>query len=430
MKYHKIDKTLFIKNREKFKAALTPNSIAFFNSNDIFPISADSTMPFQQHRDIFYLSGVDQEESILVIYPDAFNEDHREMLFLKETSELIAIWEGEKLSKDQAFETSGIKNVYWLDQFDTILKTITAQAENIYINTNEHTRASTIVETREDRFIKRLKNAYPAHSFKKSAPIMHRLRSIKETIELELMQNACSITEKGARRLLNFVKPGVMEYEIEAELMHEFLRNRSKGFAYTPIIASGKNACVLHYIENNQPCNDGDVILMDFGAEYANYASDLTRCIPANGRFSPRQKAVYNSVLHVKKEAEKLLVPGTFIVDYHAEVGKIMEKELLSLGLIDQTDIKNQDPKWPAYKKYFMHGTSHYIGLDTHDLGLWTEPIKAGMAFTCEPGIYIPAENLGIRIEDNLIVQPSGSPINLMGNIPIEVEEIEDLMNQ
>jgi Xaa-Pro aminopeptidase len=430
MKYHKIDKTLFIKNREKFKAALTPNSIAFFNSNDIFPISADSTMPFQQHRDIFYLSGVDQEESILVIYPDAFNEDHREMLFLKETSELIAIWEGEKLSKGQAFETSGIKNVYWLDQFDTILKTITAQAENIYINTNEHTRASTIVETREDRFIKRLKNAYPAHSFKKSAPIMHRLRSIKETIELELMQNACSITEKGVRRLLNFVKPGVMEYEIEAELMHEFLRNRSKGFAYTPIIASGKNACVLHYIENNQPCNDGDVILMDFGAEYANYASDLTRCIPANGRFSPRQKAVYNSVLHVKKEAEKLLVPGTFIVDYHAEVGKIMEKELLSLGLIDQTDIKNQDPKWPAYKKYFMHGTSHYIGLDTHDLGLWTEPIKAGMAFTCEPGIYIPAENLGIRIEDNLIVQPSGSPINLMGNIPIEVEEIEDLMNQ
>jgi Xaa-Pro aminopeptidase len=430
MKYHKIDKTLFIKNREKFKAALAPNSIAFFNSNDIFPISADSTMPFQQHRDIFYLSGVDQEESILVIYPDAFNEDHREMLFLKETSELIAIWEGEKLSKDQAFETSGIKNVYWLDQFDTILKTITAQAENIYINTNEHTRASTIVETREDRFIKRLKNAYPAHSFKKSAPIMHRLRSIKETIELELMQNACNITEKGVRRLLNFVKPGVMEYEIEAELMHEFLRNRSKGFAYTPIIASGKNACVLHYIENNQPCNDGDVILMDFGAEYANYASDLTRCIPANGRFSPRQKAVYNSVLHVKKEAEKLLVPGTFIVDYHAEVGKIMEKELLSLGLIDQTDIKNQDPKWPAYKKYFMHGTSHYIGLDTHDLGLWTEPIKAGMAFTCEPGIYIPAENLGIRIEDNLVVQPTGSPVNLMGNIPIEVEEIEDLMNQ
>jgi Xaa-Pro aminopeptidase len=376
------------------------------------------------------LSGVDQEESILVIYPDAFNEDHREMLFLKETSELIAIWEGEKLSKDQAFETSGIKNVYWLDQFDTILKTITAQAENIYINTNEHTRASTIVETREDRFIKRLKNSYPAHTFKKSAPIMHRLRSIKDSIELELMQNACNITEKGVRRLLNFVKPGVMEYEIEAELMHEFLRNRSKGFAYTPIIASGKNACVLHYIENNQPCKDGDVILMDFGAEYANYASDLTRCIPANGRFSPRQKAVYNSVLHVKKEAEKLLVPGTFIVDYHAEVGKIMEKELLSLGLIDQTDIKNQDPKWPAYKKYFMHGTSHYIGLDTHDLGLWTEPIKAGMAFTCEPGIYIPAENLGIRIEDNLVVQPTGSPINLMGNIPIEVEEIEDLMNQ
>ncbi len=429
MKYDRINKDLFIKNRANFVAAMAPKSVAIFNSNDIYPISADSTMPFQQHRDIFHLSGVDQEESILILFPDAHNEEHREMLFLKETSELIAIWEGEKLTKEAAFETAGIKNVFWLDQLDTVLKIVMAQAENIYINTNEHTRANTIVETREDRFIKRLKADYPAHGFKKSAPIMHRLRSIKDSIEIELMQNACNITEKGVRRILSFIKPGVAEYEIEAELMHEFLRNRSKGFAYTPIIASGKNACVLHYIENNQPCNDGDVILMDFGAEYANYASDLTRCVPVNGRFTARQKDVYNAVLNVKKASEKLLVPGTFLADYHVEVGKLMESELLGLGLIDQTDIKNQDPKWPAYKKYFMHGTSHYIGLDTHDLGLWTEPIKEGMAFTCEPGIYIPEESLGIRLEDDLIVQASGGPFNLMGNIPIEADEIEDLMN-
>lgn len=429
MKYERINAQLYVKNRQKFVAQMAPKSMAIFNSNDIYPISADSTMPFQQHRDILYLSGVDQEESILILFPDAFNEEHREMLFLRETNEHIAIWEGEKLTKDSAFATSGISNVYWLDQLDTVLKIITAQAESIYINTNEHTRANTLVETREDRFIKRLKNDYPAHTFRKSAPILHRLRSVKEEIEINLMQTACNITEKGMQRILGFIKPGVMEYEIEAELMHEFLRNRSKGFAYTPIIASGKNACVLHYIENNQECKTGDVILMDFAAEYANYASDLTRCVPVNGRFTDRQRAVYNAVLHVKKEAEKLLVPGTFLADYHVEVGKIMEGQLLNLGLIDQHDIQKQDPKWPAYKKYFMHGTSHYIGLDTHDVGLWTEPIKAGMVFTCEPGIYIPAEGLGIRLEDDLVVRENDSPFNLMATIPIEAEEIEDLMN-
>lgn len=429
MKYERINAQLYVKNRQKFVAQMAPKSMAIFNSNDIYPISADSTMPFQQHRDILYLSGVDQEESILILFPDAFNEEHREMLFLRETNEHIAIWEGEKLTKDSAFATSGISNVYWLDQLDTVLKIITAQAESIYINTNEHTRANTLVETREDRFIKRLKNDYPAHTFRKSAPILHRLRSVKEEIEINLMQTACNITEKGMQRILGFIKPGVMEYEIEAELMHEFLRNRSKGFAYTPIIASGKNACVLHYIENNQECKAGDVILMDFAAEYANYASDLTRCVPVNGRFTDRQRAVYNAVLHVKKEAEKLLVPGTFLADYHVEVGKIMEGQLLNLGLIDQHDIQKQDPKWPAYKKYFMHGTSHYIGLDTHDVGLWTEPIKAGMVFTCEPGIYIPAEGLGIRLEDDLVVRDNDSPFNLMATIPIEAEEIEDLMN-
>ncbi len=429
MKYERIDKNLYVKNRAKFSKQMVANTLAVFNSNDIFPISADSTMPFQQHRDILYLSGVDQEESILVIFPNCKNEKHREILFLKETSELIAIWEGEKLNKETAFETSGIQTVYWLNQFPVIWKQLMAEAQGVYFNTNEHLRANTEAETREDRFIKSCRAEYPAHAVYKSAPIMHKIRSIKEKEELDLMQHACNITKKGLERLLSFTKPGVWEYEIEAELIHEFVRNRSKGFAYTPIIASGKNACVLHYIENNQQCKDGDVILLDVAAEYANYASDLSRAIPVNGRFTDRQKAVYNAVLHVKKEAEKMLVPGTILAEYQAEVGRIMESELLKLKLIDSTDIKNQKPDWPAYKKYFMHGTSHFIGLDTHDVGLWNEPIQTGMVFTCEPGIYIQEEGLGIRLEDNLVVQSNGAPFNLMRDIPIEADEIESLMN-
>jgi Xaa-Pro aminopeptidase len=429
MKYERIDKNLYIRNRAKFSKHMAANTLAIFNSNDIFPISADSTMPFQQHRDILYLSGVDQEESILVIFPNCKNEKHREILFLKETSELIAIWEGEKLNKETAFETSGIQTVYWLNQFPVIWKQLMAEAQGVYFNTNEHLRANTEAETREDRFIKSCRAEYPAHAVHKSAPIMHKIRSIKEKEELDLMQQACNITKKGLERLLSFTKPGVWEYEIEAELIHEFVRNRSKGFAYTPIIASGKNACVLHYIENNQQCKDGEVILLDVAAEYANYASDLSRAIPVNGRFTDRQKAVYNAVLHVKKEAEKMLVPGTILTEYQAEVGRIMESELLKLKLIDSTDIKNQKPDWPAYKKYFMHGTSHFIGLDTHDVGLWNEPIQAGMVFTCEPGIYIQEEGLGIRLEDNLVVQNNGAPFNLMRDIPIEADEIESLMN-
>jgi Xaa-Pro aminopeptidase len=429
MKYDQINSSLFVRNRAAFMQHMEPKSLAVFNSNDIYPISADGTMPFQQHRDIFYLSGVDQEESILVVFPDCANPAHREILFLKETSDLIAVWEGEKLTKDQAFQVSGIKTVYWLNQFPTIFKQLMAESESIYLNTNEHLRASTEVETREDRFIKRVKQDFPAHAVRKSAPILHKLRAVKHAIEIDLMQQACNITEKGFRRLLSFIRPGVWEFEIEAELSHEFLRNRSRGFAYTPIVASGNNACVLHYIENNKECKDGDVILLDVGAEYANYSSDLTRCVPVNGRFTNRQLEVYNAVLSVKKDAEKLLVPGTILADYHKEVGKLMEEQLLGLKLIDQTDIKNQSPEWPAYKKYFMHGTSHFLGLDTHDVGLWHEPIQAGMVFTCEPGIYIPEEGIGIRIEDDLVVQETGQPFNLMKNIPIEAEEIESLMN-
>ena len=385
-------------------------------------------MPFRQNSDIFHLSGIDQEESILVICPHAFNENHREILFLKETSDEIAIWEGAKLSKEEATDVSGIKTIYWLDQFDVIFKQLMSESEAIYLNTNEHLRANVVVETRDARFIKQVKEDYPLHATERSTPIMHYIRSIKHPIEISVMQHACDITEKGFRRLLSFVKPGVKEYEIQAELAHEFLSNRSRGFAYEPIIASGFSSCVLHYIDNNKECKDGDILLLDIGAEYANYASDLTRCIPVNGRFTDRQKQVYNAVLNVQKEAIKLLRPGTMLNEYHVEVGKLMESELLRIGLIDKTDIKNQDPSWPAYKKYFMHGTSHYIGLDTHDVGSWTKPIEEGMAFTCEPGIYIREESLGIRIENDLVITKD-EPLDLMKNIPREVEEIEELMN-
>lgn len=429
MKYSPIDNKLFINNRKKFTAQMQPHSLAVFNSNDIYPISADSTLPFEQHRDIFYLSGVDQEESILLLYPDCPKEKHREILFLKETNDHIAIWEGEKLTKEKAFETSGVKTVYWLQDMEKILFEMMTQCDTIYINTNEHYRSNVETETREDRFTKWLKQRYPAHRVAKSNPILQRLRSVKEDIEIDLIQSACNITEKGFRRVLNFVKPNVWEYEIEAEFMHEFLRNRSKGFAYTPIIASGINANVLHYIENNQQCKAGDLILFDTAAEYANYSSDLSRTIPVSGKYSDRQKAVYNAVLRVKNEATKMLVPGTLWAEYHVEVGKLMTSELLGLGLINKADVQNEDPDWPAYKKYFMHGTSHHMGLDTHDYGILTEPMQANMVFTVEPGIYIPDEGFGIRLEDDVMIQKSGDPLNLMKNIPIEVDEIEDIMN-
>lgn len=428
MKYTKISNTLFTENRAKFVKALKPKSIAVFNSNDVMPTNADGTLPFRQNNDIFYLSGVDQEESILVLFPDSFHPQHKEILFVKETSEHIAIWEGAKLNKKQATETSGIQTVYWLNQFEKVLNDLMAEAENIYLNSNEHLRAVIEVETREARFNKWCKEKYPMHNFKRSAPIMHRIRSVKHPIEIEQMQEACNITGKAFDRVLNFVKPGVMEYEIEAELMHEFLRNRSRGFAYTPIIASGLNATVLHYIENNQECKDGDVILMDVGAEYANYASDMTRAVPVNGKFTPRQKEVYNAVLKVHRESAKLLSPGVYLHEYHKEVGKLMESELLNLGLLDKADIQSQDPNWPAYKKYFMHGTSHFIGLDVHDVGLWHEPIQEGNAFTVEPGIYIREENLGIRLENDFVITKDGLH-DMMGHIPIEADEIEDIMN-
>jgi Xaa-Pro aminopeptidase len=428
MKYDQIPNTLFIKNRKKFMSRMKPKSIAVFNSNDIYPISADSTLPFEQHRDIFYLSGADQEETILLLFPDAMDKKHREVLFVRETNDHIAVWEGEKLTKQKATEVSGIETVYWLTDFDKVFFDLMTEAETIYFNTNEHYRQAVETQTREDRFIQKCKKEYPAHQVAKSNPILQEIRGVKELEEIDLMQTACDITEKGFRRLLGFVKPGVWEYEIEAELLHEFVRNRSKGFAYSPIIASGNNANVLHYLENNQQCQAGDLILMDVAAEYANYSSDLSRTIPVSGKFTQRQKDVYNAVLRVKKEATKMLVPGTLWAAYHKECGKLMTSELLGLGLLDKADVQNENPDWPAYKKYFMHGTSHHIGLNTHDYGELKKPMKANMVFTVEPGIYIPEEKMGVRLEDDVVIQDKGEPFNLMRNIPIEVEEIEELM--
>jgi Xaa-Pro aminopeptidase len=429
MKYHQIPDSLFIKNRKKFTAQMHPKSIAVFNSNDVYPIGADSTMAFEQHRDLFYLSGADQEETILLLFPDALNKKHREILFVRETNTHIAVWEGEKLTKARAIEISGIKSIYWLGDFDKVFFDLMTEANIIYFNTNEHYRQAVETQTREDRFIQKVKLQYPAHQTAKSNPILQDIRGIKEPEEIALMQTACNITEKGFRRLLSFVQPGVWEHEIEAELLHEFIRNRSKGFAYTPIIASGNNANVLHYIENNRECKDGDLILMDVAAEYANYSSDLTRTIPVNGKFTARQKEVYSAVLRVKKEATNMLVPGTIWAEFHKEVGKLMTSELLGLGLLDKADVQNENPESPAYKKYFMHGTSHHIGLNTHDYGALKTPMKANMVFTVEPGIYIPNEKMGIRLEDDVVIQEKGEPFNLMVNIPIEIEEIETLMN-
>jgi len=429
MRYEPIKSDLFIQNRKNFMSQMLPNSLAVFNSNDTYPIGADSTIPFQQDRNIYYLSGVDQEESILVLFPDAPDPKHREVLFLTETNPHIAVWEGEKLNEEKVLQNTGIKTVYWLKDFPKVFNELMTQCDLVYMNTNEHYRADHATQTREDRFNKWLKENYPAHQVAKSNPILQRLRSIKHPLELEVMQKACTITEKGFRRILNYTKPGQWEYELEAEFMHEFLMNKSRGFSYTPIIAGGKNATVLHYIENKEQLKTGDLILIDVGAEYANYASDMTRTIPVSGKFTDRQKQIYNAVNKVKKEATNLLVPGTIWKDYHVEVGKLMTSELLDLGLLDKADVQNENPDWPAYKKYFMHGTSHNIGLDTHDYGLLNEPMKANQVFTVEPGIYLPEENMGIRLEDDVVIQEKGAPKNLMANIPIEMDEIEDLMN-
>lgn len=430
MRYRPLSSKLYSKNRDHFIQALESGGLAVFNSNDIYPISADSTLPFAQHRDIFYLSGIDQEESILLLFPDAPKPEHREILFIKKTDEKIAIWEGQKLTQEQATALSGIQTVHWLDDFEELFVSLAKAAKVFYFNTNEHFRAKVETQTREDRFIKWAKAKFPNHPTEKSNFILQKLRSVKDAEEIDQIKNAIDITEKGFRRVLPFIKPGIWEFEIEAEFAHEFLKNRSDGFAYTPIIASGKNCNVLHYVDNNKQCQSGELILMDVGAAYGNYASDMTRTVPVSGKFTTRQRTVYEAVLRVEKAAMQLLVPGILIKEYHQEIGQIMTDELIGLGLLDQTMVKNQDPEKPAYKKYFMHGTSHHLGLDTHDYGLVDQPLQANMVLTVEPGIYIPEEGFGIRIEDDVVTQENGPPINLMENIPKAPDEIEHLMQQ
>ena len=427
MKYSPLPPSLFQRNREKFIAQMKPRTLAVFHSNDLLADNSDSHYRFSQNSNMYYLSGLDQEEILLVLFPDAPNEKWKEMLFIRETNDHIRVWEGWKYSKEEARAASGIESVHFYGTFDAAIRRMASHFDGIYVDVNEHERNSLTTISAGHRLARKFREEFPAHQIYRSAPICESLRAVKEKEELVPMQEAMDITEKAFRRVLSFVNPGVYEYEIEAEIAHEFLRNRASGNAYDPIIASGANACVLHYTENKDICKDGELILMDFGAEYGNYSADLTRTIPVNGVYTSRQKEVYNAVLRVMRQATALLVPGTLIEDYHKEVGKIMEGELIGLGLISQKDVDEQPEDSPAYRKYFMHGTSHFLGLDTHDVGNRYKPIRAGMVFTCEPGIYIPDESLGIRIENDILVTDSG-PVDMMANIPIEAEEIEELM--
>jgi Xaa-Pro aminopeptidase len=428
MKYQLSDFKLFSQNRLNFTSKLKNNGLAIINSSDEFPRSGDQIYPFKQNPDLFYLSGIDQEQTILLLFPDCPNPLYKEVLFLRQTNEHIAIWEGHKYTFEEARKISGIQNIYWIDEFWNILSAIIHYADHIYLNTNENDRYAHTVPYRDIRFIEELKSKYPLHHYERAALIFRSLRPIKSETEIFYTQKACDITGDAFRRILKFIKPEVQEYEIEAEIIHEFIKQQASGHAYTPIIASGKNACILHYNDNNQTCKDGDVILFDFGAEYANYNADLSRSVPVSGKFTRRQKEVYKAVHHVMKEATKMLVAGTIWNQYHEEVGKIMTSELIKLGLLNKHDVEKQNPKMPAYKKYFMHGTSHHLGIDVHDFASRYEPFAVGNILTCEPGIYILEEGLGIRLENDILITPNG-PVDLMANIPIDADEIEEIMN-
>ena len=409
---------------------MKPNSLAIFHSNDEVPYSGDMNFKFRQNPDLFWLCGIDQEDTMLILYPDCPRPEYREVLFIKPTNEVIAVWEGHKYTMQEAKTQSAALTILWNTEFETIVNLLMVTADNVYLNLNENDRAKIVVPYRDLRFAHDLQQRFPLHNYERSARIMHQLRSVKSSAEIDLIKQSCSITKNTFERVLKFVKPGVMEYEIEAEIMHEFLRNRATTYAYYPIIASGNNSNVLHYNENNQECKTGDLILLDFGSEYANYAADLTRTIPVNGKFTARQKEVYNAVLRVMKEAMNMLRPGTVLHQYNmVDVGKVMEEELIKLGLLNAAEVKKQDPEKPLYKKYFMHGTSHFMGIDVHDVGNRFAKIQAGNVFTCEPGIYIPEEGFGIRIENDILVT-AGEPIDLMADIPIEAEHIEQIMNE
>ena len=428
MRYESIPNSLFIKNRRNFIAKMKPNTIAILTSNDVKHNNADDVMGFVQNNDLFYLSGVDQEETILVVYPDAQKEENREIIFIRETNAHIKIWDGEKLTKEQATVVSGIERVEWAQDFEMILQYMAFEADGFYLGHNEHVkRVTKDQETQQDRMIKWCKEKYPLHEYYRAAKITRDLRPIKSKEEIKLLQKAVDISVNSFISVLKACKPGKKEYELEAELTYNLIKSGASHHAFQPIVASGKNACALHYNTNDAICNDGEMILLDFGVCYANYNSDTTRCFPVNGQFSRRQKEVYSAVLRCLKEGGSFLKPGVLPLDYEAKMASLVEKELVQLGLLTADEVENQDPKKPLYKKYFMHGTAHYIGLDVHDVGVYSRTIEAGMVFTCEPGIYIPEEGIGCRLENDYLITEEGN-INLTAAMPIEIEEIETLM--
>ncbi len=428
MRYQSIPSDMFIQNRKNFTKQMKKDSLAVFVSNDIVTRSADAGYKWRQNPDTFYLSGIDQEETFLLLFSDAPEAKYKEILFVRRTSELIMVWEGKKHTIEEAKKISGVSEVYWSDSFEDIFNMLMHYADHVYLNTNEHDRSISMGEATEVKFARKVMNHFPLHKYERSAPIMHELRVSKSKYEVELLQKAIDITHKGFLRALKFIKPGVWEYEVEAELTHEYVINRGSGHAYEPIVATGENACVLHYVSNEAQCKAGDLLLMDCAAEYANYNADLTRTVPVSGKFTARQKKVYNAVLRVHREAAAMMKSGVVLNDLNNEVRSIMEKELLGLGLLTKSEIAKQDKNKPAYKKYFPHGTAHFLGLDVHDVGNRFNKLQAGAVLTCEPGIYIQEEKMGIRIENNLLITKD-KPLDLMKNIPIEAEEIEDLMN-
>ncbi|MBE7698058.1 aminopeptidase P N-terminal domain-containing protein [Tenacibaculum finnmarkense] len=428
MRYDKIDNSLFIENRKRFTAKMQPNSIAILTSNDVKHNNADDVMGFAQNNDLFYLSGIDQEETILVLYPDAFKKENRAILFVKETSELIKIWDGEKLTQEKATEISGISRVTWNKDFESVLQAMAFEADGFYLGHNEHyKRATNNQETQQDRMIKWCKEKYPLHQYYRAAKITRNLRPVKSDKEIELLQKAADISVESFSRILKACKPGKNEYELEAELTYNLVKSGASHHAFQPIVASGKNACALHYNTNDSVCKDGEMILLDFGVCYANYNSDTTRCFPVNGKFSERQAAVYTSVLYCLKEGSKLLKAGVLPADYEKNMAGLVEAELIKLNLLNADAVANQDPEKPLYKQYFMHGTAHYLGLDVHDVGLYSRPFEAGMILTCEPGIYIAEEGIGCRLEDDYLITEDGN-VNLTAKMPIEIKDIEALM--
>ena len=427
MKYLPLNPDIFIQNRKRFTGRMEKNSIAIFNSNDELPMNGDALYPFKQNSDLFWLTGVEQEETMLVLFPDNPDPKYREVLVLVRPNELKEKWDGHRLTSTEGQNTSGIKTIVWLDNFDAMLQPWIHLADTIYLNTNENDRKANLVAVRDYRFAKEMRERYPLHNYRRSAKILKELRAIKTSLEVEVIQKAVDITDITFRRLLQFIKPGVFEHEIEAEIYHSFLSQRASGPAYGSIIASGDSARILHYVSNNKECNDGELLLMDFGASYGNYAADLTRTVPVNGKFGRRQRTVYNACLHLHQYAASILKPGISIIDYTEKVGDEATLVFQKIGLLRKSEIKNEDPENRAYRKYLYHGISHHLGIDVHDLGTRTEPIKAGMVFTVEPGIYIEEERMGIRIENNFWITRNGNK-DLMKNIPITAEDIEALM--